>query len=154
MFDLIPNIYAHLISTPNVNTGQCCIMASKWDGLANGHSNKHKVALIFCWELAWNYEGNSKGVQTISDYIKKNGASWVFEAAANTCDISQNDLKLCVTQKFKDIISTLKNVRSFDSHRSIIQRVEMGTKWWWRCSWWEYCNWRCCGSHKVKEGSE
>ena len=80
------------------------------------------------WELAWNHEDNWKGIQTISDYIKKHGASHVPEAAANIHDISQKDLELRVIQKFKDIVSALKNTKLFDGHGSIPQRVETVTE--------------------------
>ena len=34
----------------------------------------------------------------------------------NIYNISQKDLELCITQKFKDIVTTLKSAKLFDGH--------------------------------------
>ena len=78
--------------------------------------------LRFRWELSWNQDDNWRGIQGVCDYIKKHGASRVPEAAANIRDISQKDLELQVTQKFKDIVAALKSAKLFDG-RGIAQNV-------------------------------
>ena len=78
--------------------------------------------LQFFWELSWNQDDNWRGIQGVCDYIKKHGASCIPEAAANIRDISQKDLELQVTQKFKDIVTALKSTKLFDG-RGIAQNV-------------------------------
>lgn len=109
------------MGTPNVKAASVAWWPADETAWPIDEATKAKL-LRFRWELSWNQDDNWRGIQAVSDYIKKHGASRVPEAAANIRDISQKDLELRVTQKFKDIVTALKSAKLFDG-RGVAQKV-------------------------------